>query len=115
MVRSVMTSKLGQKLRDLRKQRSLSLDAFAQQAKISKSYLWELENRDAPNPTADKIAAIASVFGLPSTYFVDDSVDAPQESHLDQVFFREYVKLGPDSKQQLHKIMKTFLDSDDKQ
>lgn len=109
-----MTSKLGQKVRELRKQRNLSLDALAQEAKMSKSYLWELENRDESNPTAEKIAAIAAVFGLPSTYFVDDSVDTPQESHLDQVFFREYVKLGVDSKQQLHKIMKTFLDSDDK-
>ena len=107
-----MTTKLGNKLRELRRQRHLSLDALATAANMSKSYLWQLENREAPNPTADKIAAIAAVFELPSTYFIDDTIDAPQETHLDHAFFRGYSKLNPESKQQLHRIMQTFLEPD---
>ena len=108
-----MTTKFGTKVRDLRKDRKLSLDALAQKANMSKSYLWELENRDAANPTTEKIAAIAAVFKLPVTYFVDDSVDAPQQSDLDKQFFRNYEKLDDQKRRQLHKYLKTFLRSDD--
>ena len=108
-----MTTKFGTKVRDLRKQRGLSLDALAQKANMSKSYLWELENREAPNPTTDKLAAIAAVFDLPATYFIDDAVEAPQQSDLDRQFFRSYERLDSEKREQLHKYLKTFLASDD--
>lgn len=104
-----MPSKIGAKVRDLRKERGLSLDALARLATMSKSYLWELENRDDVNPTTDKVASIAAAFDLPVAYFIDDSIDEPQEAHKDRAFFRNYAKLEPDQKVHMEAILKSFL------
>eukprot|EP01036_Dinobryon_divergens_P052741 gene52741-70502_t len=46
-----MASKLGEKLKILRKKKELTLDALAAEAGLSKSYLWELENRESLRPS----------------------------------------------------------------
>lgn len=89
----------------------MSLDALASAASMSKSYLWELENRDSLNPTTEKVTALATVFELPVSYFLDETIDAPKQTHLDQSFFRSYEKLDEPDKAQLLKYMKTFLGS----
>jgi hypothetical protein len=48
------------------------------------------------------------VFVISLTYFIEDYIRAPEERHRDEGFFRVYEKLGPDAKEQLHKILKTF-------
>jgi transcriptional regulator with XRE-family HTH domain len=58
-----MSTRLGDKLRSLRKQKGLTLDKLAEQAKLSKSYLWELENRESQRPSAEKLTALADVLG----------------------------------------------------
>lgn len=50
-----MATRLGEKLRELRKQRGLTLDKLADLAGLSKSYLWELENRESQRPSAEKL------------------------------------------------------------
>ena len=56
-----MPSPLGDKIRALRKQKKLSLEQLAELTESSKSYIWELENKDDPRPSADKISKIAAV------------------------------------------------------
>jgi transcriptional regulator with XRE-family HTH domain len=99
---------LGDKLRELRKAKSLTLDALAENVGMSKSYLWELENRPSPRPSAEKLSAIAAVLGVPIDYFLDDKVEQPRPEHLDEVFFRSYKNLSPDAKAQLRQILETF-------
>ncbi len=48
-------SPLGDKIRALRKQKKLSLEQLAELTDSSKSYIWELENKDDPKPSAEKI------------------------------------------------------------
>jgi transcriptional regulator with XRE-family HTH domain len=103
-----MASRLGEKLHALRKQHNLTLDGLAERSGLSKSYLWELENRESQRPSAEKLTALADVFGVSATYFIEDDVRAPQERHRDEGFFREYQKLDAEAKEQLHKILKTF-------
>ena len=43
-----MPSPLGDKIRVLRKQKKLSLEQLAELTESSKSYMWELENKDDP-------------------------------------------------------------------
>ena len=52
-------SPLGEKIHNLRKLKKLSLDQLAELTDSSKSYIWELENKDAPNPSGEKIAKLA--------------------------------------------------------
>jgi transcriptional regulator with XRE-family HTH domain len=103
-----MATRLGEKLRDLRKARGLTLEKLAELASLSKSYLWELENRESQRPSAEKLTALADVLGVAAAYFIEEDLREPAERHLDEAFFRGYQKLEPDAKEQLRKILNTF-------
>lgn len=103
-----MTTRLGDKLRDLRKQRRWTLEHLAEKAGLSKSYLWELENRESQRPSAEKLTALADALGVATSYFLEEDTRAPEERHLDEAFFRGYQKLEPEAKEHLRKILSTF-------
>ncbi|TWI64379.1 helix-turn-helix protein [Pseudoduganella lurida] len=103
-----MATQLGEKLRALRKERKLTLEQLAAQAKLSKSYLWELENRESQRPSAEKLTALGDVLGVTTAYFLEEDVRAPEEKHLDEAFFRGYQQLNAEGKDHLRKILETF-------
>ena len=59
-----MATPLGDKIRKLRRDRKMSMEALAAAAEMSKSYVWELENNDDANPTMDKVARLAKVLDV---------------------------------------------------
>jgi transcriptional regulator with XRE-family HTH domain len=102
---------LGDKIRKLRKDLKLSMEALAAQADMSKSYLWELENNDDANPTMDKLASIARVLNTTPEFLAqDEQADMPEDA-FDKAFFRNYKALKPETKQQLLEILKTLKKS----
>jgi transcriptional regulator with XRE-family HTH domain len=103
-----MATRLGEKLRELRTERELMLEKLADLSGLSKSYVWELENRESQRPSAEKLTALADVLGVTAAYFIEEDVRAPEERHLDDAFFRGYQKLDPGAKEQLRKILSTF-------
>jgi transcriptional regulator with XRE-family HTH domain len=105
-----MASKLGEKLRSCRTAPNinLTLDEVARRAGVSKSYLWELENRESLKPSAEKLQAIAEVLQQDPSFFLDDKVDTPQETHKDKEFFRSYSKLDVDAKAKLRQILEVL-------
>ncbi len=103
-----MKSYLGEKLKKQRKAKNLTLEKLAEMAGLSKSYLWELENRESLSPSAEKLASIADALGLTTTYFLENDNRDPIEKHLDEAFFRSYQKLENDDKEQLRKILNAF-------
>jgi transcriptional regulator with XRE-family HTH domain len=103
-----MASRLGEKLFLLRKAKKLTLDALADEAKLSKSYIWELENRESLRPSVEKLTALADVLGVTTSYLIEEDIREPQEKHKDEAFFRNYQKLDNNSKEQLRKILDTF-------
>lgn len=107
----MMSSRLGEKIRALRKEQKLTLEKLSTMAGMSKSYLWELENRESQRPSAEKLIALADVLGVSATYFIEDDVRTPEEKHRDEIFFRHYQELEPDDKERLRKIMETFKTS----
>ena len=96
------------KLKELRKSQKLTLDQLADMAGLSKSYLWELENRETASPSAQILNALAESLGVSTNYFMDDVASQPEAKHLDEAFFRGYQKLKPDAKEQLRQILETF-------
>ena len=50
-----MPSSLGDKIRKHRLEKGYSLDKLAKRTDSSKSYLWELENRDTRKPSGEKL------------------------------------------------------------
>jgi len=106
-----LSTTLGIKIRKARKEGKFTLDALAKDAGLSKSYLWELENRDesqTPNPSAEKLVALAGALNLSVNYFLDNEVLSPEEKHIDEGFFRGYKQLDPTGKEQLRKVLEAF-------
>lgn len=103
-----MAGQLGEKIKNLRKKHGLTLDKLSAKANLSKSYLWELENRESQSPSAEKLIAIADALGVSADYFLEDDVREPEEKHLDEAFFRGYKNLEPKDKEQLRKILEAF-------
>lgn len=103
-----MTTPLGKKIRDLRKQKGYTLEKLAVLTDSSKSYIWELENKNPPRPSAEKVAKIASVLGVTTDYLVSQTVAAPGEDVLDEAFFREYQNLDESTKDKLRELVKLW-------
>ena len=99
---------LGEKLKAKRTQAGKSLDALAKDAGLSKSYLWELENRESPKPSLDKLQAIASALNIDVAFFMDDSIEDLQEDLKDRQFFRNYSKLDPKTKEQVRVMIEAL-------
>ncbi|WP_050385911.1 helix-turn-helix domain-containing protein [Bradyrhizobium pachyrhizi] len=98
-----MTTPLGDKIRDLRKKNGFTLDKLAELAESSKSYIWELENKDPPRPSADKIAKIATALGVTPDYLITDSVQV--EDAKDTAFYRKYRSMNEPTKEKIRKML----------
>jgi transcriptional regulator with XRE-family HTH domain len=55
-----MPSSLADKIRKHRREKGYSLDKLAELTDSSKSYLWELENRDTRKPSGEKLTQLTS-------------------------------------------------------
>lgn len=105
-----MPSPLGEKIRGLRKQKKLSLEQLADLTESSKSYLWELENKDAPNPSAEKIARIAAVLDVTAEFLMDDRETTADQAIVDEAFFRKYKRMPEDTKKKLRQLVDVWED-----
>lgn len=106
-----MANQLSDKLKKLRKDKGFTLESLAKAADVSKSYLWELENREVKNPSAQRLTSIADQLGVSLEFFLENDSREPKEKHLDDAFFRGYKNLESTEKEQLRKILDTFKKS----
>lgn len=107
-----MPSPLGEKIRELRGKKGLSLEDLATQTQSSKSYIWELENKDDPRPSADKLNKIAAALDVTADYLMSADTTPPDQEVLDQAFFRKYQGMPEDTKKRLRKILDTWDDDE---
>jgi len=103
-----MPSVLGQKINERRRELGMSLEKLAAETESSKSYLWELENRDKPNPSADKVTKIAAVLGVTAQYLMDQESGSPDRAVRDEAFFRKYKQLTDANKMKLESVLDVF-------
>lgn len=100
-----MGSVFGDKLRALRKGKNYSLDRLAELTGSSKSYVWELENREVPRPSGEKLAALARALDTTVDALLDNQGNPASAEVQDQVFFRQFRGLDPDSKNKVRSIV----------
>lgn len=100
-----MASPLGEKIRALRKQKRFSLDKLAELTDSSKSYIWEIENRDELKPSADKITRIAAALDVTPDFLLSAPEGTPAEAVADQAFFRKYQGMSDQDKKRLRQIL----------
>lgn len=104
-------SSLGRKVRELRKERGLTLDELATQTGSSKSYMWEVENKENARPSGEKLGKIAAVLGVTTEFLLDENRTTPTVADEDNAFFRKFEAADPAVKEKLRKIL-DVLDDD---
>lgn len=105
-----MATALGEKIRELRKKKGYTLEKLAELTESSKSYIWELENKDDPKPSADKISKIAAVLEVTSEFLLTESSATPDEAVLDEAFFRKFKAMSEPDKKKIRKILDAWED-----
>lgn len=103
-----MATSLGDKIYRLRKEKGFSLEKLGELTESSKSYIWELENKNPPRPSADKIAKIAAVLGVTADYLVDTREAKPDASVVDEAFFRKYRNMDAPTKEKIRQIVELW-------
>ena len=96
---------LGEKIRKFRQEKGLTLEQLGEMSGASKSYIWELENRNPPRPSAEKISRIAASLGLTAEFLLDEKRESPEASDVDLAFFRKYQDMSIDTKKRLRQIL----------
>jgi transcriptional regulator with XRE-family HTH domain len=93
----------GKKIKDLRTKAGLTLDQLAHETGSSKSYIWELENKNPPRPSAEKLSAIAVALGVTVDYLLgaDDQTLGEAE---DKAFFRHYSSLPEETRRTIREM-----------
>lgn len=102
---------MGDRIRELRKQKELTLEQLGTLAGSSKSYIWELENKNPPRPSADKLSAIATVLGTSVDHLIGTLIN--NEDDLlpeDKVFFRKFVRLDTKDKDKMRRMLDLWDD-----
>jgi transcriptional regulator with XRE-family HTH domain len=102
---------LREKLRKHRQEKGFSLDKLAEITDSSKSYLWELENRDTRKPSAEKLTKIAEALSVTTDYLLDDSAE-PGEEVVKEAFFRKLSKLEPGDRRKIEQLVDMWRKKD---
>jgi transcriptional regulator with XRE-family HTH domain len=107
-----MPTLLGTKIKELRRGKGLTLEQLAQATDSSKSYMWEIENKDVARTSSENLERIADVLGVTAAFLMDASRTEPTEDVADTAFYRKYQKLDPDDKARLKRILDALNDED---
>ena len=105
-----MATALGEKICKLRKEKGLTLEQLAELTGSSKSYIWELENKSPPRPSADKLSKIARELGVTMDYLIDQEQKITEADATDEMFYRKYQKMDPEVKKKIRKIADLWED-----
>lgn len=102
---------MGERIRALRKARGFTLDQLAQASGSSKSYVWELENKAPPRPSAEKLARIAEALDTTVDALIGTAVPSTEQwSVEDKVFFRKFTALPEDRKKVVRNTLNLWDD-----
>jgi hypothetical protein len=102
-------SPLGDKIRALRKQKKLSLEQLAELTDSSKSYIWELENKDDRNHRPTR-SARSPPSSRSHRVPVDRVGHHAGREVLDEAFFRKYKTMSEPDKKKIRKIIDAWED-----
>jgi transcriptional regulator with XRE-family HTH domain len=99
---------LGEKIRKRRKEKGYTLEKLAELANSSKSYSWELENKNPPRPSGEKLAKSASVLGVTSEFLLDTTESVPEHEAADEAFYRKFRKMDPTTKDRIRRMIEVW-------
>ena len=104
-----MPTPLGDRIRELRRKQGLTLEGLATKIESSKSYVWEIENKDVARPSAEKLSLIAAALETTTDYLLGTEA-VTQADATDVAFFRRYQDMEPKAKEKLRERVKILDD-----
>lgn len=104
---------LGAKIREERKKKQYTLEKLAELTDSSKSYIWELENKAPPRPSAEKISKIAERLGVTVEYLLDDQEKITVGDAADARFYRKYRQMNDKTKAKIRSFVDLWDEDDD--
>lgn len=110
--RFFMSEKFGGKLRKIRTSKNKTLEELAEAIGSSKAYVWQLENKKNAKPSAELLLKISNYLGQSPDFFLDDMVESPSESQLEDAFFRKFNRLSENDKRYIDRIMSGLDDEE---
>lgn len=102
-----MTIGFGARIRELREAHNFTLRQLAERIGSSKAYVWQLENRDHPNPSANIVLDIARVFNVSPYYLINDNMSEDTNRFDEIVLINKINSLGNTDK----KIVAEMVDA----
>lgn len=99
-----MPTTLGDKIKYHRRDKGYSLDKLAELTESSKSYIWELENRETRKPSGEKLTRIARALSVTTDYLLDEMAK-PEEAVFKEAFFRKFNRLDPEDKKKIEQMI----------
>jgi transcriptional regulator with XRE-family HTH domain len=99
-----MSIKMGQKIKRFRKSLGLTLQEVATKVGSSKSYIWDIENKNI-QPSAKKMVAIADVLKITVEFLLDDTKEKMMLSDEEEYFLKKYRKLSAGERKKLEQVM----------
>lgn len=102
------------RIKELRTEKNMTLDQLASATNSSKSYIWELENKNPPRPSAEKLSQIALALGVTIDYLLG-SEKLSKSSAEDNAFFREYTRLPKRTREQIRQMAQILSNQSNKQ
>tara|TARA_R110002072_G_scaffold5527_1_gene35276 strand:- start:1986 stop:2306 length:321 start_codon:yes stop_codon:yes gene_type:complete len=106
-----MPNGLGDKIKQLRTSKGLTLEELGNLSGSSKSYIWELENRTPPRPSAEKLTKVANTLEVTLDYLLGNEVNV--EDAQDKMFYREFQKLDPKAKEKIRSMVNWWKEDND--
>lgn len=118
---------IGENIKKYRKERGFTQKELAERSNLSRSYLADLE-RNRYNPSLDSLKLIADSLGIHVSILLGenkhtaevnannkDNIVGLEEEFPEGVYVlrRASKELSPEAREQMLKIMKTFLEEDD--
>lgn len=99
-----MPTTLGDKIKYHRGKKGYSLDKLADLTESSKSYIWELENRETRKPSGEKLTRIARALSVTTDYLLDEMAK-PEEAVMQEAFFRKFNRLDAEDKKKIEQLI----------
>ena len=100
-----MLTTLGEKIYELRKKKGFTLEKLGEETNSSKSYIWELENKNPPRPSAEKLAKIADKLGVDVEYLLDETGKLGKEDAADAHFYRKFRQMDDQTKAKIRSLV----------
>ena len=98
-------SNIGTRIKQLRMNLDLTLEALAERIGASKSYIWDIENGKLPRPSAEKVFALARALHVTMEELVNDEFTNELNDLIESSTFIRYPLLSNENKKTINNLV----------